>query len=114
DTLGDRYLLTAHMVQHLSLTLVAPPLLLLGTPRWLLRPLLIPRFALPIGRTLTSPLVAFLLFNATFAIWHFPALYEPTLHNQLPHILEHVMSFVTATLTRWPIFSPHDAQPPPP
>src|SRR5919109_117247 len=48
DTLGDGYLLTAHMVQHLLITLVAPPLLLLGTPRWLLRPLLIPRFALPI------------------------------------------------------------------
>ena len=111
DTLGDRYLLTAHMVQHLSLTLVAPPLLLLGTPRWLLRPLLIPRFALPIGRALTSPLVAFLLFNATFAIWHFPALYEPTLHNQPLHILEHVMFFATATLTWWPIFSPLDELP---
>jgi putative membrane protein len=112
DTLGDGYLLTAHMVQHLLITLVAPPLLLLGTPRWLLRPLLIPRFALPIGRALTNPLVAFLLFNITFAIWHVPALYESALRNQALHILEHVLFFATATLTWWPIFSPLDELPP--
>ena len=36
DTIGDTYLFTAHMLQHLLLTLVAAPLLLLGTPGWLL------------------------------------------------------------------------------
>ena len=40
DEIGDRYLFSAHMTQHLLLTLVMPPLLLLGTPGWLLRPLL--------------------------------------------------------------------------
>src|SRR5690242_13711388 len=39
DTLSN-YLLTAHMIQHLLMTLIVPPLLLLGTPAWLLRPLL--------------------------------------------------------------------------
>jgi putative membrane protein len=111
DILGDRYLLTAHMVQHLLITLVAPPLLLLGTPRWLLRPLLIPRFALPIGRWLTSPLVAFVLFNATFALWHVPAFYDAALRSLPIHILEHVTMFATATLTWWPIFSPLDELP---
>src|SRR6185503_10529686 len=68
DTLSDRYLLSAHMVQHLLMTLVVPPLLLLGTPGWLLRPLLRPPFATPVGRALTNPVVAFLLFNATFSV----------------------------------------------
>ena len=40
DTLGDRYLLSAHMVQHMLITLVAPPLLLIGMPPWMFRPLL--------------------------------------------------------------------------
>jgi putative membrane protein len=112
DALGDRYLLAAHMVQHLLMTLIAPPLLLLGTPRWLFRPLLRLPLALPIGRLLTNPLVAFVAFNVTFSLWHVPAYYERTLHDQTLHILEHVMFFVTATLTWWPIFSPLDELPP--
>src|SRR6185437_7774525 len=40
DELGDEYLFSAHMVQHLLITVVAPPLWLLGTPGWLVRILL--------------------------------------------------------------------------
>ena len=42
--LSDGYLFSAHMVQHLVLTLVFPPLLLYGTPAWVVRPLLRPRW----------------------------------------------------------------------
>src|SRR5215471_1019912 len=38
DELGDAYLFSAHMVQHLFLTIIVPPLLLLGTPEWLVKP----------------------------------------------------------------------------
>ena len=79
DTLADSYLLSMHMVQHLLITLIVPPLLLAGTPGWLLRPLLRPRYALSIGRAITNPVFAFLVFNMTFAAWHVPALYELTL-----------------------------------
>jgi putative membrane protein len=112
ETLGDRYLLTAHMIQHMLITLIAPPLLLLGTPRWLFRPLLRLPLARPIGRVLTSPLVAFLAFNVTFIAWHVPAFYELTLNSLPVHILEHIMFIVTATLTWWPVFSPLDELPP--
>src|SRR5207244_268743 len=44
--LSDSYLLSAHMVQHLILTLVFPPLLLYGTPAWVIRPLTRPRWVL--------------------------------------------------------------------
>jgi putative membrane protein len=111
DTLSDSYLLSAHMVQHLLMTLIVPPLLLLGTPGWLLRPLLRVRFATPVGRALTSAVVAFLLFNAIFAVWHVPALYELTLENEALHILEHVMFLATAMLTWWPVFGPLDELP---
>jgi putative membrane protein len=112
DTLGDGYVLTAHMIQHLLITLVAPPLLLIGTPRWLFRPLLRLPLALPIARVLTNPVVAYLLYNATFSIWHVPQYYELTLHSLPVHILEHVMFFITATLSWWPVFSPLDELPP--
>lgn len=112
DKLGEGYLLTAHMAQHMLLTLVAPPLLLKGTPRWLLRPLLRLPAALPVGRLVTSPLVTFGLFNTVFLIWHVPDFYELTLHNPYIHILEHMLFFGTATLTWWPIYSALDELPP--
>jgi putative membrane protein len=104
--LGERYLLTAHMVQHLLLTLVVPPLLLLGTPGWLLRPLLRLPYVRPLASFLTSPVVAFLLFNGTFALWHAPALYDLALRVEWVHILEHQSFTLTALLSWWPVLSP--------
>lgn len=106
DTLSDHYLLSAHMVQHLLLTLAMPPLLLLGTPEWLLRPLL--RFPLVkrAARLLTSPWVAYALFNATFSLWHVPSLYDWTLDSEPVHIVEHLTFMATAVLAWWPILSP--------
>jgi putative membrane protein len=112
-TLGDQYLLSAHMVQHLLITLVAPPLLLVGTPRWLFRPLLRLPFAPTIGRFITSLLVAFLAFNIVFAAWHVPAFYDLALQYEWVHAAEHISFIVTATLTWWPIFSPMDEFPAP-
>src|SRR5689334_16710441 len=111
ETLGDGYLLSAHMIQHLLITLVAPPLWLIGTPRWLFRPLLRLPLALPVGRVITSALFAFLAFNVVFAAWHVPAYYDATLRSAPLHALEHVIFIVTATLTWWPVFSPLDELP---
>jgi putative membrane protein len=105
-TLSDGYLLSAHMVQHLLLTMIAPPLLLIGTPRWLFRPLLRLPYALPVGRFLTSALVAFLAYNVTFTLWHVPQFYEASLRIQPLHIAQHIAFIGTATLTWWPVFSP--------
>jgi putative membrane protein len=135
DVLADHSLLLMHMVQHLLLTLVMPPLLLLGLPGWMLRPLLrVPLLpdggrpepsagfakgiavraavqqtgSLPLAllRRLTKPLPAFIAFNAVFAAWHAPALYEATLNSEGIHLLEHFMFMGTALLTWWPILSP--------
>jgi len=56
--LSDHSLFSAHMVQHLGLTLAFTPLLLYGTPAWVLRPLLRPRWVMALSRVLTRPLVA--------------------------------------------------------
>lgn len=110
DTLAA-VLLSSHMVQHLLITMIAPPLLLLGTPRWLFRPLLRLPLALPIGRLLTNPIFTFAVFNLTFALWHAPAYYDAALRSDAVHILEHATMFVASALTWWPIFSPLDELP---
>jgi len=111
DELGDSYLFSAHMVQHLFITLVGPPLLLIGTPAWLLQPLLRKRAVFLIARVLTFPALAFLLYNADFWLWHAPPLYNATLENQAIHILEHVTFIVFGILNWWPILSPSEELP---
>ena len=104
--LADNYLFSAHMAQHILLTLVVPPLLLLGTPGWLLRPLIDFSMVLRIGRFLTLPLVAFVLFNGVFSIWHFPVFYEGALRGHSFHILEHLVFMAAAVIVWWPVLSP--------
>src|SRR2546428_14017114 len=70
DELGDSYLFSAHMVQHLFLTIVGPPLLLLGIPEWLAKPLLHNRPVFRIAKILTLPAGAFLIYNVDFWLWH--------------------------------------------
>jgi putative membrane protein len=106
DELGDRYLFSAHMIQHMLLALIAPPLLLLGTPDWLARPVLHFNFIRKVAKVLTSPLAAYFLFNLIFLGWHIPALYELTLQNETIHIFEHLLFIFTGLLNWWPILSP--------
>lgn len=116
DEIGDVYLFSVHMVQHMLLVMVVPPLLLLGTPGWLVRPLLrrtgllaVARWlnaALPAARGLMLPIVVFTLFNADFWVWHAPALYDLTLRNEAVHILEHLTFLIFGTLNWLPILSP--------
>lgn len=106
DKLGDTYLFSAHMLQHLILTLVGPPLMLLGTPGWLIPPLLRNRVVLNIGKVLTHPAVAFTLFNADLWFWHAPLLYDATLFNDNLHILEHLTFIISGLIFWWPLFSP--------
>jgi len=104
--LADNYLFSAHMAQHILITLVVPPLLLLGTPDWLLRPLTRISVVMRLGRFFTLPLVAFLLFNSVFSIWHFPLFYDGALRQHAFHILEHLLFLATAVIVWWPVLSP--------
>jgi cytochrome c oxidase assembly factor CtaG len=111
DALGDDYLFSAHMVQHLLLTIAGPPLMLLGTPGWLLSPVLRNRVVFLVARFLTFPIVAFLLYNVDFWLWHAPPLYNATLSTDNIHILEHMTFIIFALVNWWPIFSPVEELP---
>ena len=104
--LSDGYLFSAHMLQHLALTLVFPPLLLYGTPAWVVRPLLGPAWVLRLARRATRPLVAGTLFSVPITLWHLPQFYEAALEHHPLHIVQHLVFIATAVIMWWPILSP--------
>ncbi len=104
--LAEDYLLSAHMVQHMLFTFVAPPLLLLGLPRWMLRRLLAPAWLSAAVRGVTKPLLALVVFNAVIAITHWPALVDMTLRSELVHFLVHFVLVTTALMMWWPVVGP--------
>lgn len=106
DRLSDDYLFSAHMLQHLVLTMVGPPLMIVGTPDWLIKPLLRNRIILRVAKFLTYPFVAFTLFNIDLWLWHAPPLYDATLVNETLHIQEHMTFIVFSLIYWWPVFSP--------
>jgi cytochrome c oxidase assembly factor CtaG len=110
DELGDDYLFSAHMVQHLLITLVAPPLMLWGIPGWLLTPLLRNRLLFRLARVLTLPVVTFFFFNADIFLWHAPPLYDATLENEGIHVLEHITFIAFSFLFWWPVLSPLEGE----
>jgi cytochrome c oxidase assembly factor CtaG len=106
DPLGDEYLFSAHMIQHLLLVLVVPPLLLLGIPREMAQNLLRWRFALRCEKILGRPVVAWFLGVGAVFIWHIPALYNAALESEELHILEHLCFLVTSVIFWWPVLAP--------
>jgi putative membrane protein len=104
--LSDYYLFSVHMVQHLLLTLLFPPLLILGLPGWLVEPLLRPPPVRRVARVLTHPVIAAVVFTLTIAVWHVSQYYDLMMRNHEIHIVTHLMFMATATLLWWPVMSP--------
>ncbi len=118
DTLSG-VLLTAHMVQHLLLMAVAPPLIVLGAPmvpilrglpRFFVREGLGPLFTLRtvhgIERLLASRLFAWLAMNLCFLAWHMPSAYDLALRSPDWHEVEHASFLFTSILFWWHIIAP--------
>src|SRR6266498_5730279 len=96
-----------HMVKHLVLSMVASPLLLLGTPAWMLRAILRPPSALfRTVRFLARFLPALLVFNVVLVLTHWPTIVDASLENHALHFLVHALIFTTALLIWMPVLSP--------
>jgi putative membrane protein len=94
------------MLQHLLLVMIVPPLLLLGTPGWMLRPVMLNRAVKPVARILTHPVVAYLLFCAVFVTPHLSPVLDWLCLNSNLDLLIHVAFVVAGVLMWWPILSP--------
>jgi putative membrane protein len=104
--LAGRFLFSAHMVQHLILTLAVPPLLLHGTPGWLLARILSWRLVGSPARVVTRPLIALAIFSVVLIGWHLPALYNLALASIPAHIAMHLTFLSASILGWWPLMSP--------
>ncbi len=104
--LSEGYLYSAHMVQHIVYTFVAPPLLLLGIPPWMLRMLLGAPKLMAVMRRLTKPLVALILFNALVAFTHWSGVVDASLRSEPLHFSIHLALFSAAMLMWWPVIAP--------
>jgi putative membrane protein len=104
--LAENYLYSVHMTQHLVFTLVAPPLLLLGTPGWLARELLRPPALYRVVTRLARPFPALIAFNALVVVTHWPALVDFTLRSEPAHFAAHFAIFGSALLMWSPVVSP--------
>jgi putative membrane protein len=103
---ADGYLFTAHMVQHLLLMLLMPPLLIWGLPPALIQKALQIRAVYPVARVLTHPLVAYLTYNVVFIFWHIPQWYNLALLDHNVHIIQHLTFMTVAVMMWWPIMAP--------
>jgi putative membrane protein len=104
---AERSTYSVHMVQHLLITLVAVPLLMLGTPAWLARWVLAPggrRFR--VVRFSSRFLPALIVFNVMLVITHVPAIVNTSAENGLLHFAIHSAIFLTAFAVWMPVLSP--------
>jgi putative membrane protein len=104
--ISERYLFSVHMVQHMIFSLIAPPLLLAGSPDWLLRRLLSPRWIMAVMRRITRPLPALFAFNGYLVFSHWPGFVNATLSNGLLHFTAHTVLVGLSMLMWWPVLSP--------
>ena len=104
--LAEGYLYSAHMVQHMLFTLVAPPLLIAGIPAWMWRMLLRPRPVFVAFRFLTRPVVALILFNGLLLFTHWPEVVGLSVSSELAHFSLHAILFGAALVVWWPVMSP--------
>jgi putative membrane protein len=115
----DDDLLSIHMVQHILLMAVAPPLILLGAPalpflhglpqkfvRSVLGPLLRWPRVQYLGRVLTHPVFCWLAATVTLIGWHSPTAFEFALRSDVWHEIEHACFFAASLLFWWPVVQP--------
>jgi len=103
----------AHMLQHILLLVVAPPLIVAARP-WVrlwralgmeARRTVVHRFTRGrltwmrrLSAALGAPLPSFVLFSGVVLTWHVPVLFDATLHSEVMHALEHTLFFCTALM----------------
>jgi putative membrane protein len=106
DTISDHYLDSVHMLQHVLLGFVAPPLMLLG-----LSPQMVGRLIrVPGVRAITEPVPAQIIAGLVMIAWHLPPLYDATLSSEGLHVVEHLTFIAAGVVLYWPVLEVTSAQ----
>ena len=107
DGLGEDYLFSAHMLQHVLLGDIAPLLLLLALSRVMMRPAT--RRLVSVERALgplANPVTGILVWLFLMYLWHIPALYDAATEHSLLHAFEHACFFAAGLALWWPLIQP--------
>jgi len=104
--IGENYLYSAHMLQHMMLSYFLPPLAILATPEWLLRLIVGNGRGYTVFRFMTKPVVAALLFNVVVMVTHVPGIVNASGDNAVLHYSLHVLLVSTALLMWMPVIGP--------
>ena len=107
DGLGEDYLFSAHMVQHVLLGDIAPLLILLGLSRTIMRPAT--RRLMRVERALgplAGPATGIAVWLGLMYLWHVPALYDAAAEHAAVHLLEHASFFAAGLALWWPLIQP--------
>jgi len=103
--LSEGYLFSVHMVQHMLFIFLAAPLLLWGTPGWMLELVLTPRWLRPAAVFCTRPIVAFLIFNLAQGLLHVPEVANVVIRNHWLHFLVHLYVVASSFILWAPVLS---------
>lgn len=104
--IAERYLFMFHMLEHMGIALIAVPLLIMGTPAWLMRHLLGGPRTVRVLRPLLRPLPAFFIANLVFVGLHWPQAVRVMLTSGWAHFLIHGGLLVSAFVMWMPVLSP--------
>jgi len=104
--IGEGYLYSVHMVQHMMLSYFMPPLVLLATPEWLLRVLIGEGAAYRGLRFLARPVIAGVVFNVMVMVTHIPGVVNASVANGALHYTVHLLVVLTAALMWMPVVGP--------
>jgi putative membrane protein len=103
----DSHMLTGHMIQHLLLMTIAPPLIWLGEPLLTMRPTPTRSpFPKRLGRLLAHPAFCWLAAAAALVAWHIPAIFRLGMQSPTWHFVEHASFLTTGLLFWWPVIQP--------
>ena len=115
----DDLSLSVHMIQHLLLMAIAPPLILLGAPelpllhglpqtfaRRVVGPILRWGVLKSLASFLTNLAVAWLAAALTLIVWHIPPVFGLALRSNALHVFEHATFFVAGLIFWWPVIQP--------
>lgn len=97
---------SAHMTAMVMAFIVAPPLMLLGIPGWMLRPLLNTSTGRKIMNAFTHPLAGLLAFNMLFSFYHMPAIHDYVMTHYTVHNLYYLVLTITSFMMWWPVAPP--------
>ncbi|MBG9916994.1 cytochrome C oxidase assembly protein [Bacillus sonorensis] len=102
DLLGH-IMFSAHMAQMAILYLVVPPLLILGVPAWLWKKAIFRPVVKPLFQFFSKPLIAIIVFNGLFSMYHVPLVFDFIKTNAVYHAAVTVLIFIAAFFMWWPL-----------